>query len=52
MKKLHKKFPLYFWGDNKGYPTKKHKKAIKKHGTTIHHRKSFKLYDEQLIFDF
>ena len=21
MKKLHKKFPLYFWGDNKGYPT-------------------------------
>ena len=52
MKKLHKKFPLYFWGDNKGYPTKKHKKAIKKHGVTIHHRKSFKLYDEQLIFDF
>lgn len=52
MKKLHKKFPLYFWGDNKGYPTKKHKKAIKKHGATIHHRKSFKLYDEQLIFDF
>lgn len=52
MKKLDKKFPLYFWGDNKGYPTKKHKKAIKKHGATIHHRKSFKLYDEQLIFDF
>ncbi len=52
MKKISKKFPKYFWLKNKGYPTKQHKDAIKKYGTTIHHRKSFKLYDEQLTIDF
>tara|TARA_S200000501_G_C20696338_1_gene687512 strand:- start:247 stop:846 length:600 start_codon:yes stop_codon:yes gene_type:complete len=52
MKKLSKEFPNYFWSKNKGYPTKQHKEAIKKHGITVHHRKSFKLFDEQLIIDF
>jgi len=52
MKKLSKKFPNYFWSKNKGYPTIQHKEAIKKHGITVHHRKSFKLFDKQLIIDF
>ena len=52
MKKISKKFPKYFWLKNKGYPTKQHKDAIKKYGTTIYHRKSFRLYDEQLKIDF
>jgi len=52
MKKISKEFPKYFWLKNKGYPTKQHKDAIKKYGTTIHHRKSFRLYDEQLTIDF
>ena len=41
MKKLDKKFPQYHWGDNKGYLTKTHIEAIKKHGLTEHHRKLF-----------
>ena len=52
MNKLHREFPMYSWITNKGYPTLAHKKSIIKHGITIHHRKSFKLYDEQLIIDF
>ena len=52
MKKISEKFPNYFWNKNKGYPTKQHKAGIKKFGITIHHRKSFKLFDEQLTIDF
>ena len=52
MKKISKKFPNYFWFKNKGYPTKEHKEALKKYGITKHHRKSFKLFDEQLTIDF
>jgi len=48
MKKIHDKFPEYMWCQNKGYPTKEHKKAIKKHGPSIHHRRSFKLIDKQM----
>ncbi len=51
MKKISKKFPKYFWFKNKGYPTKEHKEALKKHGITKHHRKSFKLFDKQLTID-
>ena len=28
MKDLDKKFPMYDWKNNKGYPTPKHRKAI------------------------
>ena len=52
MKKISKKFPNYFWFKNKGYPTKEHKEALEKYGITKHHRKSFKLFDEQLTIDF
>ena len=52
MKDLDKNFPQYLWIKNKGYPTVEHKNAIKQFGITKHHRKSFKLYDEQLIIDF
>jgi|TARA_B100001105_G_scaffold71446_1_gene56143 ribonuclease HII len=52
MKKIHKEYPEYNWGKNKGYPTKEHKLAIKKYGITKYHRKSFKLYDEQLKINF
>ena len=52
MEKISKKFPDYFWHKNKGYPTKKHKEAIIRFGITNHHRKSFKLFDEQLTIDF
>ena len=43
MRNLSKKFPAYQWDRNKGYPTMQHRNAIKNHGKTIHHRKSFKI---------
>ena len=43
MNNLSKEFPNYGWSNNKGYPTKHHKEAIKNYGTNIWHRKSFKL---------
>ena len=47
MNKIHEEYPQYGWDKNKGYPTKFHKQAILKYGTTKYHRKSFKLFDEQ-----
>ena len=38
---LGKKFKGYDWNKNSGYGTKKHLKAIKNLGITIHHRKNF-----------
>lgn len=38
---LHNDFPIYDWDKNKGYPTKKHRSAIARFGTSVHHRKSF-----------
>jgi len=43
MLKLHNDFPQYNWGQNKGYPTQEHIKAIEKHGKNQFHRKSFQL---------
>lgn len=48
MEKLHTEFPQYDWINNKGYPTAKHRLAIKQHGITPHHRLSYKLFDNQL----
>lgn len=52
MKKISKRFPDYYWFKNKGYPTKQHRKSIKEYGITKYHRKSFKLFDDQLTIDF
>ena len=49
MTKLHNDFPEYKWISNKGYPTKEHRKAIKNFGISIHHRKSYKLVNNQMI---
>jgi ribonuclease HII len=51
MDKIHKEFPMYNWKQNKGYPTKEHREAIKKYGITKYHRKSFRLLPEQLKLD-
>ncbi|SLK00529.1 RNase HII [Salegentibacter salarius] len=48
MKKIHQEFPVYNWQQNKGYPTKEHRQAIREYGSTPYHRKSFKLLPEQL----
>ena len=51
MAKIHEEFPMYNWKKNKGYPTKEHREAIKKHGLTKYHRKSFRQLPEQLTLD-
>lgn len=43
MAALHIKHPEYDWLKNKGYPTKKHRKAIKEFGPTPEHRMTFNL---------
>ena len=48
MKELSEEIPEYSWETNQGYPTKKHRKAIKEFGANIHHRKSFRLLPNQL----
>ncbi len=47
MEKLHEEYPMYNWKQNKGYPTKEHRAAIRKYGLTKYHRKSFKQLPEQ-----
>lgn len=39
--KMDLEFPEYNWKNNKGYGTRQHIDAIKKHGLTPYHRKSF-----------
>lgn len=52
MLQLAKEYPAYHWEDNKGYPTKAHREAIRIHGITPYHRKSFTLLPEQLTLSF
>ena len=47
MDKIHEEFPMYNWKQNKGYPTKEHREAIKKYGTTKYHRMTFRLLKEE-----
>ena len=53
MLSLATEYPQYDWQSNMGYPTKKHRQAIRDHGITPYHRKSYNLLgDGQLSFDF
>ncbi len=52
MEKLHNDFPCYQWAKNKGYPTVKHRNAIRENGACQWHRKSFTLLPEQLSLNF
>ena len=51
MNDLAKQHPEYGWDGNKGYPTVKHRAAIKEFGTTPYHRMSFQLLPKQLTLD-
>jgi ribonuclease HII len=48
MNAIHEEFPMYNWKQNKGYPTKEHREAIRKYGVTKYHRLTFRLLPEQL----
>ncbi len=52
MQQLHDEYPAYNWMKNKGYPTMEHREAIKNHGPTPYHRKSFRLLPDQLRLEF
>lgn len=52
MQRLHEEFPVYDWNHNKGYPTRKHREAIRRYGESPYHRKTFNLLgDTQLTLD-
>jgi len=48
MHRLHKKHPLYGWDHNHGYPTADHVTALRKHGVTRYHRRSYRTVQEVL----
>jgi ribonuclease HII len=52
MCQIHEEYPMYNWKQNKGYPTQEHRNAIRTYGITKYHRKSFRLFREQLKIDF
>ena len=53
MNRLAEEYPQYDWLSNKGYPTKKHRDAIREYGATPYHRRTFNLLgDGQLSFNF
>ena len=55
MDQLAEEYPQYDWKKNKGYPTKKHRAAIKEFGITPYHRKSYNLLGDgqlEIPFDF
>ncbi len=53
MDELAERYPQYDWKSNKGYPTKKHRDAIREFGITPFHRKTFNMLgDGQLSLDF
>lgn len=53
MASLAAEYPQYDWQSNKGYPTRKHRDAIRQYGITPYHRRSYNLLgDGQLSFDF
>jgi len=51
MDMLADEYPAYLWKKNKGYPTRAHREAIRIHGITSYHRKTFTLLPEQLTLD-
>lgn len=55
MDRLAEDYPQYDWKSNKGYPTKKHRQAIRECGITPFHRRSFTLLppeEQTLDFEF
>jgi ribonuclease HII len=51
MRNLASEFPQYAWERNKGYGTQEHASALKQHGVTCHHRRSFRPVWERVILE-
>ena len=52
MARLDTEYPMYGWRKNKGYPTREHREAIRQHGISPYHRRSYNLLGTELSLDF
>ena len=52
MRQIAEEYPQYGWAQNKGYPTREHRLAIREYGLTPHHRLSFNHEIDQLELPF
>ena len=53
MDRLAQEYPQYDWQSNMGYPTRKHREAIRAYGITPYHRRSYNLLGStELSLDF
>ena len=52
MDALDDECPQYGWRRNKGYPTREHREAIRQHGITLYHRRSYNLTGQELPLPF
>lgn len=53
MDRLAQEYPQYDWQSNMGYPTRKHREAIRAYGITPYHRRSYNLLgNAELSLDF
>lgn len=52
MDRLAEEFPMYDWQHNKGYPTAKHRAAIREFGVSPYHRLSYNLLGGELSLPF
>ncbi|MFN8393451.1 MAG: ribonuclease HII [Bacteroidia bacterium] len=50
MDMLHAEHPEYGWQQNKGYPTEAHREAIRVHGQSPYHRRSFHVSHQLQLF--
>lgn len=50
MQQLDRDYPQYCWAQNKGYPTRAHKLAIREHGLSPYHRLTFNHAIQMEIF--
>ena len=48
MMRIAAEYPVYKWGQNKGYPTREHREAVMRHGLSPYHRLSFNHSFKQL----
>ncbi|WOF21580.1 ribonuclease HII [Microbacterium betulae] len=50
MAELDADFPVYGWASNKGYASASHRSAIREHGLSAHHRRSWAIADAPALF--
>ena len=51
MGELARDYPYFGWEHNAGYPTIKHRAAIRTHGTSPYHRLTFRLLPDEVLQD-